>query len=83
MSFLCLIRLGEKEKMNELRRRVPIVNDLFDLHGKVGEGAFSSVFLASLKSSGESGKKFAVKHLVPTCHPTRIEREMRCLKEIG
>lgn len=61
---------------------MPVLNDLFDIHYKVGEGTFSSVFLATLKNSTQS-RNFAVKHLVPTCHPGRVERELQCLQEIG
>lgn len=52
------------------------------MHGKVGEGTFSSVFLATLKSS-DGSKKFALKHLVPTRHPEKIERELQCMQQIG
>lgn len=66
---------------------IPIVNKLFDVHCKVGKGAFSSVFLATLKSSdGRSSslvKKFALKQLIPTCHPNRIKRELQYLQQIG
>ncbi|XP_033223311.1 cell division cycle 7-related protein kinase-like isoform X2 [Belonocnema kinseyi] len=72
----------EKEEIASLLATVPALKDLFHLHYKVGEGSFSSVFLATLKLSNGS-KKFAIKHLIPTCHPTRIQRELNCLKQIG
>ncbi|XP_051161595.1 cell division cycle 7-related protein kinase-like [Leptopilina boulardi] len=72
----------DKEEISLLLQTVPALNDLFNIHCKVGEGSFSSVFLATLKSSKDS-KKFAIKHLIPTCHPSRIQREMNCLKKIG
>lgn len=52
------------------------------MHGKVGEGTFSSVYLATLKLS-DGSKKFALKHLVPTRHPEKIERELQCMQQIG
>lgn len=61
---------------------IPLIKDLFHVHGKVGEGTFSSVFLATLKTS-DGSKKFALKHLVPTRHPEKIERELQCMQEIG
>ncbi|KYM98369.1 PREDICTED: cell division cycle 7-related protein kinase [Cyphomyrmex costatus] len=61
---------------------IPIVNKLFNVYYKVGKGAFSSVFLATLKSSDRS-KKFALKQLIPTCHPDRIKRELQYLQQIG
>lgn len=67
---------------SNLKKSVPLLGELFNIHRKVGEGAFSSVFLATLKSSNRK-KKFALKHLIPTCHPDRIERELKCLQQIG
>lgn len=46
-------------------------------------GTFSSVFLAQLKHYKELPQKFALKHIIPTSHPSRIEGELRCLQEIG
>ncbi|KYQ57293.1 putative cell division control protein 7 like protein 2 [Trachymyrmex zeteki] len=65
-----------------LMSSIPIVNKLFNVHYKVGKGAFSSVFLATLKSS-DGRKKFALKQLIPTCHPDRIRRELQYLQQIG
>ncbi|XP_012288306.1 cell division cycle 7-related protein kinase isoform X2 [Orussus abietinus] len=72
----------EREEIASLVSKLPVLNDLFQLHFKIGEGTFSSVFLATLKTS-EGVKKFAVKHLVPTCHVGRVERELKCLQNIG
>ncbi|XP_058799639.1 cell division cycle 7-related protein kinase-like [Phymastichus coffea] len=69
-------------KISLLLNAMPVLDDLFYIHYKVGEGTFSSVFLATLKNTTQS-RNFAVKHLVPTCHPGRIERELQCLKDIG
>lgn len=73
----------DSEKISLLLDTVPALNNIFQIHGKVGEGTFSSVFLATLKDGGKRSKNFAIKHLVPTCHPGRIERELQCLKDIG
>lgn len=73
----------DSDKISRLLENVPALNNIFEIHGKVGEGTFSSVFLATLKDGGKRSKNFAVKHLVPTCHPGRIERELQCLKDIG
>ncbi|XP_067214897.1 cell division cycle 7-related protein kinase-like isoform X2 [Linepithema humile] len=72
----------ESDSCVNLKDSIPLINDLFHVHCKVGEGAFSSVFLATLKSS-DRRKKFALKHLIPTCNPERIERELQCLQKIG
>ena len=46
-------------------------------------GAFSSVFLARLKHYPEVSEMFALKHVLPTTHPARIENELRCLLKLG
>ncbi|XP_072758364.1 cell division cycle 7-related protein kinase isoform X2 [Anoplolepis gracilipes] len=74
----------EKDSCANLKKSIPLLKELFHIHYKVGEGTFSSVFLATLKSSNKhSHKKFALKHLIPTCHPERIERELQCLQQMG
>ncbi|CAL7951599.1 unnamed protein product [Xylocopa violacea] len=75
---------GDNDDENKVivSNTIPLIKDLFHVHGKVGEGTFSSVFLATLKSSNSS-KKFALKHLVPTRHPEKIERELQCMQQIG
>lgn len=72
----------ESAEVNRLLKSVPALNDMFHIHRKVGEGTFSSVFLGTLKSSSEK-KKFAIKHLVPVCHPDTMKRELEFLQEIG
>lgn len=71
-----------KDSCSNLKKSIPLLNELFHIHCKVGEGTFSSVFLATMKSSNRH-KKFALKHLIPTCHPERIERELQCLQQMG
>ena len=72
----------ETDNVVALKNTIPLLKDLFYIHGKVGEGTFSSVFLATLKAS-DGSKKFALKHLVPTRHPEKIERELQCMQQIG
>ncbi|RUS72953.1 hypothetical protein EGW08_019283, partial [Elysia chlorotica] len=55
----------------------------FTIVEKIGEGAFSSVFLARLKHYPEVSEMFALKHILPTTHPARIENELRCLLKLG
>lgn len=62
--------------------QLPNLTSTFNLHKKIGEGTFSAVFMATLRN-GNTSKKFALKHLVPTTHPKRIEVELHCLKKIG
>jgi len=46
-------------------------------------GTFSSVYLADAKNCRSSRQQYALKHLIPTSHPSRIENELRCLKDLG
>lgn len=73
---------NDDENHVAIKNTIPQIKDLFHVHGKVGEGTFSSVFLATLKSS-DGSKKFALKYLVPTRHPEKIERELQCMQQIG
>lgn len=82
LSFLSFIEL-----ITELKAHIPDVENIFNVHRRIGEGTFSTVFLATLKChenvSPTKRKLFAVKYLIPTSHPNRIERELKCLLEIG
>lgn len=64
-----------------LLENIPEIKQEFDIISKIGEGTFSSVFLASLKEHPE--EKFALKHLVPTSSSVRIENELKCLQMMG
>lgn len=81
--------LGKNDsKKNELAiisllEKLPNLSKNFDLHKKIGEGTFSNVYLATLKKNYNSTHQFAIKHLVPTCHPKRIKSELQCLHDIG
>ncbi|XP_052737290.1 cell division cycle 7-related protein kinase isoform X1 [Bicyclus anynana] len=77
----------ENEQMQELLHKLPKLGKIFDVHKKIGEGTFSTVYLGSLKMDAalpeEHKRWFAIKHLVPTAHPARIEHELRCLQDMG
>ncbi|XP_014231298.1 cell division cycle 7-related protein kinase-like isoform X2 [Trichogramma pretiosum] len=73
---------NRKDKnVSYLLESVPQLEKIFKVIGKIGEGTFSSVFLAYLKSN--PNKYYAIKQLVPTVSPNRILRELKCLKDIG
>lgn len=85
---LAKIEPSEDEKLiANLRLQIPDIDNIFNIHRKIGHGTFSSVFLGTLKCHErmpkEKRKMFAIKHLVPTSHPTRVERELRCMIQIG
>ncbi|XP_076039299.1 cell division cycle 7-related protein kinase-like isoform X2 [Oratosquilla oratoria] len=65
---------------------VPALDSLFTITDRIGHGTFSSVYLARTKHSATSinGRQhFAIKHIIPTSHPSRVLMELRCLKLIG
>ncbi|XP_023708827.1 cell division cycle 7-related protein kinase [Cryptotermes secundus] len=70
-----------------LMTKLPVLAEQFHVHRKVGEGTFSSVFLGTLRNLDPNSKhiprQFAIKHLVPTSLPSRTERELQCLQDIG
>ncbi|UYV63425.1 CDC7 [Cordylochernes scorpioides] len=61
---------------------IPEVKNHFDVIDKIGEGTFSKVFRARVKGDKQI-REYALKYLIPTSHPSRIARELRCLKEVG
>ncbi|GFR85930.1 cell division cycle 7-related protein kinase [Elysia marginata] len=72
-----------EEEIQALLENVPEISNHFTILDKIGEGAFSSVFLACLKHYPEVSERFALKHILPTTHPARIENELRCLLKLG
>ncbi|CAH2253972.1 jg9939 [Pararge aegeria aegeria] len=77
----------ENDQITDLLLKLPKLTKIFDVHKKIGEGTFSSVYLGSLKQHAAlpdvQKRWFAIKHLVPTAHPARIEHELRCLRDMG
>ncbi|XP_053326226.1 cell division cycle 7-related protein kinase isoform X2 [Spea bombifrons] len=71
---------GEIEK---LYAAVPQLRNIFYVMSKIGEGTFSSVYLAIARLKSGEDKKFALKHLIPTSHPARIAAELQCLTLAG
>ena len=72
----------EHRDIENLLERLPALNQNFKLYSKIGQGSFSTVYLATLRNSPTS-KKYAVKHLTQDLDKVRIEREWKCMKEIG
>ncbi|XP_051556415.1 cell division cycle 7-related protein kinase-like isoform X2 [Myxocyprinus asiaticus] len=62
---------------------VPQLSRIFRIVDKIGEGTFSSVYLAEAQMTDGSRKMFALKHLIPTSHPMRIAAELQCLTVAG
>lgn len=74
----------EQDNISKLMQNMPKLANTFDIHSLSGEGTFSSVYLGTLKQKhGNTNEKFAIKHIVPTCHPKRIMFELNCLKLLG
>ncbi|CAG5896936.1 unnamed protein product [Menidia menidia] len=66
-----------------LYKAVPQLNEYFCIINKIGEGTFSSVYLGEAQMRDGRREMFALKHLIPTSHPTRIAAELQCLTVAG
>uniref|UniRef100_A0A8C2ASA4 non-specific serine/threonine protein kinase n=1 Tax=Cyprinus carpio TaxID=7962 RepID=A0A8C2ASA4_CYPCA len=62
---------------------LPQLSRIFRIIDKIGEGTFSSVYLAEAQMTDGSKRMFALKHLIPTSHPVRIAAELQCLTVAG
>uniref|UniRef100_A0AAY4D299 non-specific serine/threonine protein kinase n=1 Tax=Denticeps clupeoides TaxID=299321 RepID=A0AAY4D299_9TELE len=69
--------------IEHLYEAVPDLARVFCIIDKIGEGTFSSVYLAEAEVSAGVCQKFALKHLIPTSHPLRIAAEIQCLIVAG
>ncbi|XP_013912112.1 PREDICTED: cell division cycle 7-related protein kinase [Thamnophis sirtalis] len=70
---------GALTDIEKLYQAVPQLANVFRIKGKIGEGTFSSVYLAIGHLRGGREEKVALKHLIPTSHPVRIAAELQCL----
>ncbi|XP_068196676.1 uncharacterized protein [Antennarius striatus] len=66
-----------------LYKAVPQLAKVFRITDKIGEGTFSSVYLGEAQMRDGRRETFALKHLIPTSHPTRIAAELQCLTVAG
>ncbi|XP_059199863.1 cell division cycle 7-related protein kinase [Centropristis striata] len=66
-----------------LYKAVPQLAKVFRIIDKIGEGTFSSVYLGEAQMRDGKREMFALKHLIPTSHPTRIAAELQCLTVAG
>ncbi|KAM8930578.1 cell division cycle 7-related protein kinase [Pelodytes ibericus] len=71
------------EEIENLYAAVPKLRDIFYIMSKIGEGTFSSVYLAIARLKSGEDMKYALKHLIPTSHPARIAAELQCLALAG
>lgn len=80
-------KLRDSKAIADLKEKIPDIDNIFDIHGRIGNGTFSTVLLASLKCEKrllkDKRRLYAIKHLIPTSHPSRVEKELRCLIDIG
>nr|XP_004653732.2 cell division cycle 7-related protein kinase isoform X2 [Jaculus jaculus] len=74
---------GVKKDIEKLYEAVPQLSNLFKITDKIGEGTFSSVYLATAQLQVGPEEKIALKHLIPTSHPVRIAAELQCLTVAG
>ena len=64
-------------RIQKIFKQLPLVKQ-FDLRDRIGEGTFSTVYLAARKNRDDV--KIALKHLVPTSKPSRILMETNCMQ---
>ncbi|CAL4124931.1 unnamed protein product, partial [Meganyctiphanes norvegica] len=78
-------RFEEDDHMALLLDNVPALDQLFTLNKRIGHGTFSSVYLGRMKHNTTiNGRNhFAIKHIIPTSHPSRVYMELKCMKLIG
>ncbi|KFO24478.1 cell division cycle 7-related protein kinase isoform X1 [Fukomys damarensis] len=74
---------GVKKDIENLYEAVPQLGSVFKIEDKIGEGTFSSVYLATAQLQVGPEEKIALKHLIPTSHPVRIAAELQCLTVAG
>nr|XP_023961647.1 cell division cycle 7-related protein kinase isoform X2 [Chrysemys picta bellii] len=74
---------GVKIDIEKLYEAVPQLVNVFKIKEKIGEGTFSSVYLATAQLQAGCEEKMALKHLIPTSHPLRIAAELQCLTIAG
>ncbi|KAM6262470.1 cell division cycle 7-related protein kinase isoform 1-T1 [Porphyrio hochstetteri] len=74
---------GIKRDIDKLYEAVPQLVNVFKIKEKIGEGTFSSVYLATAQLHTGYEEKMALKHLIPTSHPLRIAAELQCLTVAG
>ncbi|XP_020041401.1 cell division cycle 7-related protein kinase [Castor canadensis] len=74
---------GVKKDIEKLYEAVPQLSHVFKIKDKIGEGTFSSVYLATAQLQVGAEEKIALKHLIPTSHPIRIAAELQCLTVAG
>ncbi|KAM7161998.1 cell division cycle 7-related protein kinase isoform 1-T2 [Macrochelys suwanniensis] len=74
---------GVKKDIEKLYEAVPQLVNVFKIKEKIGEGTFSSVYLATAQLQAGCEEKMALKHLIPTSHPLRIAAELQCLTIAG
>ncbi|XP_019733405.1 cell division cycle 7-related protein kinase isoform X2 [Hippocampus comes] len=85
------LKSGNKKKISRdvesdieaLYKAVPQLAKTFRIIEKIGEGTFSSVYLGEARMPDGRREVFALKHLIPTSHPTRIAAELQCLTVAG
>ncbi|XP_065916920.1 cell division cycle 7-related protein kinase-like isoform X2 [Dysidea avara] len=68
---------GQDDSVEQFLSNVPEIGTHFNVLKKIGTGTFSTVYLACLKE--DETKLCALKHVVQTSVPWRIENEIQCL----
>lgn len=62
-----------------LINEVPKVDDNFHVECIIGSGSFGTVYAAVLKQNPVNQMRYALKHIISTCFPAKVENEIKCL----
>ncbi|XP_018024038.1 uncharacterized protein LOC108679822 [Hyalella azteca] len=77
---------AESESISRLLDVLPELGLSYNLLRVVGSGTFSRVYLAKPKQNtvqDSAPQHVALKHIVPTSHPSRVLMELKCLHKLG
>ncbi|XP_058055606.1 cell division cycle 7-related protein kinase [Anopheles bellator] len=81
------VAAGDEQRPQRLQEQIPTIGDRYVVHGKIDRGTFSTVSLATRREEAhldrEKRRMYAIKLITETSHPTRIERELRCMMQLG
>ncbi|XP_052863163.1 cell division cycle 7-related protein kinase [Anopheles cruzii] len=80
-------RQEQQQQRPRVQEQIPTIGDRYVVHGKIDRGTFSTVSLATRREEAhldrEKRRMYAIKLITETSHPTRIERELRCMMQLG
>jgi serine/threonine protein kinase len=84
LNFICVQAVLPDDdcssNLKQIIQNIPVLNEIFQIQEKVGEGTFSKVYRARHLKTDE---EYALKCIIPTIKPSRIIPELRYLRDMG